>query len=91
MATNVLKSAICPNGRFGQHHVSVEERDGEYVWRNGYGDPLVCSYEQANAFFESRLKAAAFDLLKDLSSARDELSRTIRIGNSEAFFASINA
>lgn len=95
MSIRVLQSAVCPNGRFGMHHVSIEEHecDGhtEYVWRNGFSDPLVCSYEQAVAFFNCRLKDAAFDLLKDLSGAKDDLSRSVRIGNTREFFASINA
>lgn len=89
-----IKSAVCRNGRFGEHHISVEQREKEdssleYVYRNGHSDPLVCSYEQANYFFEVRLKEAAFDLLKGIMNARDDLHRGIRIQAAERFFASI--
>ena len=95
MEAKVLKSAVCPNGRFGEHHIGVEERecDGrtEYIWRNGYSDPCICSYEQAIAFFNDRLKDASFYLLKELSAAKDDLSRSLRIRDTQVFFASINA
>ena len=95
MITKILKSAVCPNGRFGEHYVRVEARDcdgrSEYLWRDGYSDPLVCSYEEAVASFNDRLKDAAFYLLKELASAKDDLSRSVRIGNTRAFFASIAA
>jgi len=56
----ILASAVVPNGRFGDHHISVECHrydDGreEFVWRDGYSDPLICTgHDDAMRFFHER-------------------------------------
>jgi len=60
MSREVLASAVVPNGRWGDHHISVERRNGEVLWRNGWNDPLVCDdVEQAMRFFNERVSEAA--------------------------------
>lgn len=93
MATVTLKSATCPNGKFGEHNISVEQRDTEtgceYVWRNGYSDPCICTYAEAVAFFNDRLKQAAFDLLKEAITAKDAPSLSYRLGKARIFLATV--
>lgn len=94
MATVTLKSATCPNGKFGEHNISVEQRDTEngceYVWRNGYSDPLICTYDQAIGLFNNRLKQAAFDLLNEAITAKDAPSLSYRLGKARIFLATVS-
>lgn len=52
----ILAQATVPNGRWGDHHVSVQRRGDEIQYRDGFSDPLVCDdFEQAMRFFNERL------------------------------------
>lgn len=59
-AIEVIASAVVSNGRWGDHHISVQRREYEgsveFVWRNGWSDPLVCETEaDAMRFFNARI------------------------------------
>jgi hypothetical protein len=59
--TDVLAEATVPNGRWGDHHISIErvtdESSVRYLYRNGWDDALQCSLEDARRYFNERVAA----------------------------------
>lgn len=57
-----LAKAVVPNGRWGDHHISVERVSDEFgtcvLYRDGFSDPLQCDEADAMRFFNERLVAA---------------------------------
>jgi len=44
-----------PNGRWGDHTVSVCIEDGQFLYYNGWSDPLECSEADAMRYFRENV------------------------------------
>jgi hypothetical protein len=53
MARQIVASKQVPNGRWPAHNVSVVNYDGQWLYYNGWSDPLACDDEaQAMRYFD---------------------------------------
>lgn len=56
--TEVLAEASVPNGRWGDHHISIERVTDEggirFIYRNGWADGQLCALEDAQRYFNEK-------------------------------------